>query len=575
MAMSNHKNKRNEIKICTINICGLSEKSRFVLDKYVDDNKFNAVAVQETGNHNIDSISLSNMQVITDPNNASNKGSALYIKETHTITNLPELSTKYKNVDSCWGLVVINGTRYIMGNVYVKLNAITGISDVISMLNKAHQLNSKLKSKGVILIGDMNARHPSWGDSTMNAYGKKLFQDLDNTKFSIKTADEPSFLCTNGSSYIDLIIVSNNITSSINKIVTDPDIELFSGAPFRGHIPLIVSIQTSFNESPPPIEKLSLKGVNWNEWASDIDKAIEEANKSQIETEDPQLLLEFIEKILNDTTGKHGKKITLCSHSKPYWNTKLSELSKQLRIDRRNFSNRNTDRNREKFLLSKEKFDQERKKACQEFIMDKTRNLNAVESQKFWKEFKKITTRKINQKVNPLEDGEGGILTETDEIEQLLFSTFFECRHMNEVPFDEEFYQKTNIEYNNIMQQENTDSEVIEEANLINLNIGEEEIRKNIKAIKSNGKSFDNHDCHPEMIKNLGPGDINVLLTIFNLCFKMSFGIWATEAVIFLKKPGKKSLETYLITKRYYMDCFKTNFRSVSFFLIRGQGILI
>ena len=80
MAMSNHKNKRNEIKICTINICGLSEKSRFVLDKYVDDNKFNAVAVQETGNHNIDSISLSNMQVITDPNNASNKGSALYIR---------------------------------------------------------------------------------------------------------------------------------------------------------------------------------------------------------------------------------------------------------------------------------------------------------------------------------------------------------------------------------------------------------------------------------------------------------------------------------------------------------------
>ena len=44
----------------------------------------NTVAVQETGNHNIDSISLRSLQVITDPNNTSNKGSALYIKRKHT-----------------------------------------------------------------------------------------------------------------------------------------------------------------------------------------------------------------------------------------------------------------------------------------------------------------------------------------------------------------------------------------------------------------------------------------------------------------------------------------------------------
>ena len=75
-------------------------------------------------------------------------------------------------------------------------------------------------------------------------------------------------------------------------------------------------------------------------------------------------------------------------------------------------------------------FDEERKKACQEFIMKKAHNLNAAESQKFWKEFKKISTPSRNQAVNPLDDGEGGLVTEKAEKEKLLFSTFFEGKHM-------------------------------------------------------------------------------------------------------------------------------------------------
>ena len=62
------------------------------------------------------------------------------------------------------------------------------------------------------------------------------------------------------------------------------------------------------------------------------------------------MLLQFIENILNESTGRHGKIITSSFHSKPYWNAKLSELSKQLRIDRKNFSYRNTDSNKVKFL---------------------------------------------------------------------------------------------------------------------------------------------------------------------------------------------------------------------------------
>ena len=538
MAISKKTNNSSVTKICTINICGLSSRSRFVLDKYVHDNDFDAVAVQETGTDDIESISLSNMTTLTDSNCAINRGAALYVKDQHSIAKLEEISQNFNSLDSCWGLTVINGTKYILGNVYVKLESIMGISHVISMLDRAQQLSSKIKAKGVILIGDMNARHQSWGDSTSNDYGKKLFKDLDSTKFTLLTANTPSFLCTNGSSFIDLVIISNTIVSLIDKIETDTNIELFSGAPLRGHVPVIVNLKTNSNEPSPNIKKLSIKDVAWNDWTNDIEQTIENSSRVQSVQEDPKMLLQFIENILNETTGRHGKIITLSSHSKPYWNAKLSELSKQLRIDRKNFTYRNTDSNKVKFLQSKDAFDQERKTACQEFIMEKTRNLNAVEAQKFWKEFKRITTRKTCQKINPLENAEGNILTDNEEIEELLFSTFFECKHMESVEFDEEFYHETNNRYHNIIGQDDLNSEEIIE---LNSKITTAELSKNIKEIKSSGKSFDNHSCHPTMIKKLGPKSLSLLLTMFNLCLSMTLWIWDTADVIFLKKAGKKS----------------------------------
>ena len=539
MAVTTVNRKSNDIKLCTINICGLSDKSRFVLDKYAYDNKFDGLAVQETGNDDIEAISLNNMSTITDSNHSINRGTALYVNNQHTITKLEQISQNYKNIDSCWGLAVLNGTRFIIGNVYVKLADLNGISDVISMLAKADQISSQLKAKGVILVGDMNARHTSWGDTRSNEYGTKLFNDLDNTKFSIRTADTPSFLCENGSSYIDLVILSNDIVSLINKIETDTDIELFSGAPSRGHVPIIISFKSNNYQTTPIIEKLSLKSINWNYWSNDVEKEVEGANDIVNLKEDPKLLLEFLENILTDTIEKHGKKILISCHSKPYWNDQLSALSKQLRYDRKNFRLRNTDRNREKFLASKEEFDQERKRACQEFILDKTRNLNAVESQKFWKEFKKITTKKNQQKINPLDNGNGDILTENEEIEQLLFSTFFECKHMEEVSFNEEFHQQTNEQYENIMHhKENNEDQ--EETKELNSEISEEEIKKCLKEVKSSGKSFDNHNCQPAMLKNLGPQSLNLILFLFNLCFNMTMWIWDTAEVVFLKKAGKK-----------------------------------
>ena len=44
----NNTSNSSDIKICSINICGFSERSKFVLDKYADKEKWDMVLIQET-----------------------------------------------------------------------------------------------------------------------------------------------------------------------------------------------------------------------------------------------------------------------------------------------------------------------------------------------------------------------------------------------------------------------------------------------------------------------------------------------------------------------------------------------
>ena len=111
--------RQNEyIKVCSINICGLSERSRFMLDKYVFDKQIDIVCVQETGSTDLSKLNLCNMNAATDSNKAANKGCALFVRSGISSTPLPEISKISSQIDSVWSLVVLNNKRYVMGTVY-------------------------------------------------------------------------------------------------------------------------------------------------------------------------------------------------------------------------------------------------------------------------------------------------------------------------------------------------------------------------------------------------------------------------------------------------------------------------
>ena len=546
MALHNRNNDSSgssTLRLGTINICGLSNRSKFTLNKFNDEKGIDLLSVLETGSTDIKKIELDNMDVITDANNAANKGAALYVNNNFSVTKISSIASNF--LDSCWGLVYAYNKRIIVGSIYVKLNTKNAIAEVMKMLKAAQQKQTQLKATGIVLTGDFNARHVSWGDTVCNGYGQELFNSLDTTQFSICTSQSPTFLCANGSSVIDLSIISHSLVDSIESCVTDEQTELFSGAPQRGHLPLITDITLRSNYNPKANKiTLDISKMNWASWNTDIENYIEE-NSAYFEVEeDPHLLWNKLNNIISESTGKHCPNKNSCSHSKPYWTQSLSKLAKSLKEARKCYTKRNTDYNRQKLNEARETFDLERKNSCQKFIMDKAKNLNAAQSTKFWKEFNRLFTKKTAQKVDPLDDGSGGLLTDQEDLEKTLFSVFFEAKHLQTGNFDDAFYREVNNIYDDIMEQmPNNTGEVGGEEPDTSLNriITVEEILEAIKLTPASGKSTDNYNFHPLMLKNLGNKALNILKKLFNSCLSKHHWVWEAAEVIFLRKEGKSS----------------------------------
>ena len=351
------------IKLCSINIGGMSEKSRFLLDKYRYDVDSDLLFVQETLTTDEQKLRLTGMTAFTDNNDAKNRGVALYIKDKHACSEIKEISAISNKIDAVWVLTVIGGKRYIVGNVYAKHHYKNAISDVLAMLEKAESLCKKLKALGVILCGDLNARHTFWKDSIDGPYGKDLLENIRLEKFSIVNPETPTYICKDGNSFIDLGIISNNLNDKIISCITDEDVYLCSGAPDRGHVPMILEISSNqVTVKDNLVQKLDVGSINWSKWTTDLDKEVNENIDQVNSTEDPVKLWEILEKSISKITSSNSKMKKLSRHSRPFWTPKLTQLCDEMRKARKKYQKRNTDDRKDEWMRCKEIFDEARKK---------------------------------------------------------------------------------------------------------------------------------------------------------------------------------------------------------------------
>ena len=101
-----HRNMDTNLsgKLCTINICGLSQRSHMMLNKYAHDMKLVLLSVQETGSCS-DYKKLNNTNTYQDTNKQLNKGCAIMVHNEAMFTQFTEISLMSKNIDTVWGML--------------------------------------------------------------------------------------------------------------------------------------------------------------------------------------------------------------------------------------------------------------------------------------------------------------------------------------------------------------------------------------------------------------------------------------------------------------------------------------
>ena len=333
-----------------------------------------------------------------------------------------------------------------------------------------------------------------------------------------------------------------------SNLLTDPVVELFSGAPNRGHVPIstTMKINCSGTQNQPPKLRIDLDRMDWEGWSEFIESSLEK-DSIVFYNSSTQDQWKIIDRTINEATLKFSKCKKLSTHCKPYWTKELTEASKALRIDKKSYLKRNTLSNKAIMDLAKEKFDSMRISECRKFILNKTRNLNVAQCKQFWKEFNRLFASKSDNKVDPLHSNDDNIATEPNEKEDILFDSFFAGRHLIEKSpdFDDVFYGHVNRIYNMISEadgEHDTGQQhyLYEESNnILSSEITTGEVLNFFKKYETSDRSFDNHGFHPIMLRHLGVRAVELIRTLLNSCLSAGEWIWDTADVIFLKKVGK------------------------------------
>ena len=170
------------------------------------------------------------------------------------------LNLESNEIDTLFCIVHFGHKSVLFCSVYLQPNNTSQIKTFFNLIDRAQTEMSNLGCQELCIIGDLNARHQSWFDHTSNRAGNLLSSYLySKDLFVTNLHQSPTFLCLDGSSVIDLSISTRSFANAISNQYVDDTTELFTGAPARGHLPVITEIYLE----NPVITNNNQRRYNW------------------------------------------------------------------------------------------------------------------------------------------------------------------------------------------------------------------------------------------------------------------------------------------------------------------------
>ena len=511
-----------------LKIGGVAEHSKLTFNNYLETHKPTICCLNET-KRQLDKDFAVNYITESTCRGVRNDGVAIIISKDLSYTRLNEL--ELKDYDSIWILTVVAGLKILIGTAYLKPNETAQMEKFIKQSEKVVNFYHQHNHDGVLFLGDCNARDCSWGDSVCNPNGYLLLESL-SAEDNIHNNGEATFLSSNGSSVIDLCIVSGRIATQVGfELTTDPIIELFTGAPQRGHIPLIVKCNLS-RSTEEENTKPWLQKADWEAWQN----VLEESSHASIEAVQRAKAIDQWGSVLFDISEATGSAIPYkrsSRHSKPFWSEDLSQKSAELRALRKKLKYCSNYSNGERLNTAKNEFKSLLSEKSSEWMRGTLTKLSYRKGKDFWQQFRFFLQMR-ECTIGPLQSSDGRLATSKEEISEELRKTLFLGQHLKGRSFDEDHYAEVTRKVRNQDPQINAehDEELFDE------DFSMHELECAIKNVPQSD-AFDNDGIHASMLKRFGIRMKLRLLKLFNSCWYESTWPWNSSRVIFIKKPGK------------------------------------
>ena len=242
------------------------------------------------------------------------------------------INDQESDLDSIWILGLLGKLKLLIAAAYIRRNSIDCLKSFLQQLEAAQHSFKSIQLDGSIFMGDLNARHEYWGDSTDNLHGLELYNHSPY-KLSINNYGDLTFLSSNGNSIIDLFIFSGKMTQhTFFELSCNYDVELFTGAPRRGHVPVLLDI-SPLEYSKVVNSRLWLEKADWTSWTN----TLEDLSKDIMEIDDCNEIWSRIKQSISEASDKFFPTKKSYHHSKPFWNADLSAASKEVSKCRKQF----------------------------------------------------------------------------------------------------------------------------------------------------------------------------------------------------------------------------------------------
>jgi len=394
------------------NVQGMTTSKEDLLN-LINEYKPLVIAVQETFLANDYCVKIKNYNSICKQGHYNHRfhgGVAIYIHDSCPFTEIDvnsplQLVAVRVNITSNRLITLVSA--YTPGRIAL---------DVDGMIGAINQL-----PKPVIVMGDFNAHHTLWGNTSIDRRGRLMEEGIRTGQLNVINDNSPTH---SSGTAIDLTVVSPELTDDMTW-KTLPS--LLSS----DHFPILLSLS-----KPEPaaisVAMFNYKRANWEEYAKDM--AWE--NLPAV-SDDPKKAIDDVYKLFEGLQQRWIPKYKLGRfYPKPWWNQECSRVWKHRELMYRTFKRTSTIEDKVKWkrarAIATKTFRDAKKKEWQEYVS--TLNINSTASS-VWEKIRKIRGRQP-RKISVIKE-DGQIYSSTREIANIIASTLSEIT--SDDNYDEDF----------------------------------------------------------------------------------------------------------------------------------------